>query len=51
MNLNKYQMAVLYQLILDGMSKVDRKTPPKYVDTLQELEVIFSKYYDNSKNY
>jgi len=50
MNLNKYQMAVLYQIILNEMSRVDRKTPPKYVDTLQELEIIFSKYYDKNKD-
>ena len=49
MKLNKYQMAVLYQIVLDAMERIDRKTPPKYAETLQELEIILSKYYDELK--
>ncbi len=51
MNLTKKQINTLYQIVLNAMTQVDRKTPAGYIETLQELELIISKYYDNSKNY
>jgi hypothetical protein len=49
MKLTKRQMAILYQLILNDMERVTRKTPPVYVDELQALEVLFSKEYDKQR--
>ena len=50
-SVSKKQLNTLYQVILNAMTQVDRKTPIGYIETLQELELIISKYYDNSKNY
>lgn len=44
--INKYQTAIIYQLIVDKIGQINRKTPPKYADALQELELIFSNEYD-----
>ena len=40
MNLTKKQLNTLYQVILNAMENVDRKTPVGYIETLQELEMI-----------
>jgi len=50
MKLTKHEMAIMYQIILDSMSRVDRKTPVGYVDDLQKLEIKFSNYYDRIKS-
>jgi len=49
MKFTKKQMAILYQLILDSMERVDRKTPIGYVEDLQSLELLFSKEYDKNR--
>lgn len=46
MNLTKKQLNTLYQVILNAMSAVDRKTPIGYIETLQELELIISNLID-----
>jgi hypothetical protein len=46
MNLTKKQLNILYQIILNEMERVDRKTPVGYVETLQELELIISNLID-----
>lgn len=40
MQLTKKQLNTLYQVILNAMESVDRKTPVEYIETLQELEII-----------
>ena len=40
MQLNKKQLNALYQIILNEMERIDRKTPIGYIETLQELEMI-----------
>ena len=46
MNLTKKQINTLYQIVLNAMTQVDRKTPAGYIETLQELELIISNLID-----
>lgn len=46
MQLTKKQLNTLYQIILNEMERIDRKTPVGYVETLQELELIISNLID-----
>jgi len=50
MKLTKNQMAILYQLIFNELGRVNRQTSPNYADSLQELELIFSKEYDKNRS-
>ncbi len=49
MNITKEDLNFIYQLIINDMERVTRKTPPKYVERLQELELKFSKEYEKNK--
>jgi len=49
MKLTKREMAILYTAILNEMERVNRLSPPKYIDELQVLELKFSKSYDKQR--
>lgn len=49
MKLTKREIALLYQLILENMERVDHKTPVGRIEELQSIELKFSNYYDRTK--
>jgi len=42
--LTRKLLGLLYQIVLNEMERIDRKTPVGYVEDLQKLEIILSKY-------
>lgn len=42
LSLNKRLLGLLYWCVLECMTQVDRNTPPKRVDDLQELEILIN---------
>lgn len=44
MNLTKFELQVLYQSVLDSMSRVRKDTPKKHIESLQSLELKLSDY-------
>jgi len=44
MKLNRIEKHIIYQLIVNEIINIDRKTPPEYADQLQKLEIKLSEY-------
>jgi len=40
--LTKFQLAILYTLVLDKIATIDNKTPIKYVEDIESLELMLS---------
>lgn len=39
---NKFQLAILYTLVLDKIATMDNKTPIKYVEDIENLELLLA---------
>jgi hypothetical protein len=39
---NKFQLAILYTLVLDKIATITNKTPIKYVEDIESLELMLS---------
>lgn len=40
--LTKFQLAILYTLVLDKIATINKKTPIKYVEDIESLELMLS---------
>jgi hypothetical protein len=50
MKLTKKQLCTLYQIILNEMERIDRRTPVGYMETLQDLEMKLNKELEKVNN-